>query len=216
KSWARAPGKNQLEVLGNWRWLSPWCHRIMISPWLLAPLLAAAIGGTIGLASCVKSGEYHRRLHLFFEPALPLLAGVAFWFLSAPDPRFGDWLFWLIMAWSLTFYIATKQADRRDRYDFALLAMTLACVLGLMTFGWGLRTGLPSRYAAVPVPPTREFMTLSGLKVITPTSEEVRLWNVGLPSAPIPKANLELRGSSLGDGFRTKTLPEDQSPAFNH
>jgi hypothetical protein len=68
----------------------------------------------------------------------------------------------------------------------------------------------------VPTPSARDFTTLSGLRVITPVNDDVRLWNSPLPCAPIPKATVELRGISLGDGFRTNPSAENPPAVKSH
>jgi len=99
-----------------------------------------------------------------------------------------------------------------------LVAWPLPALLALASLGAGLvvlahSPDLPPRARAYGLHSfhrvqTRDFFTATGLRVIVPAEgADPRLWDAPLPAAPIGKAGLMMRGTSLRDGFRTTTAP---------
>ena len=91
-SWARLPGGKPDEVLASWDWLQPWSRQMLALelPWVLALILGVVL---------ILSPFFVRRVPKV-AAALWLLAiaGTAFWFLAAPDPRFGLGMIFSVVA----------------------------------------------------------------------------------------------------------------------
>ena len=62
-------------------------------------------------------------------------------------------------------------------------------------------------FAWLPKPPTKIFVTKSGLHIFLSLSDDPRLWDAPLPHAAQGKPALELRGRTLREGFR-QNLPQ--------
>jgi hypothetical protein len=84
--WARLPGSRNSEALSNWNWFHEWMSRNM---YLEAGLVALFLIGTcLLIVAVVRNGSCAVTKKAFLIPALIAFLGVAFWFVSAPDPRF--------------------------------------------------------------------------------------------------------------------------------
>jgi hypothetical protein len=147
-----------------------------------------------------------RRLEMGWRwaPLVPLGGGLAAWFFTAPDPRFGDWLLWLLAGWLWCCVLWVNRGDRFPSMARTVAwSMTLAVLLVLLVhpvFWFGLRG---QGFARLPQRPTEIFTSHFGAKIIVPVSEEeVRLWDSPLPSAPLKVPALEMRGATLREGFR--------------
>jgi hypothetical protein len=81
-AWARTPSRDPSEVLGNWNWFRPWKarHAARVEYQVLGLLLAGAWIGAIATRRVLRAP--------FVAPVVIALAGVAWWFATAPDPRF--------------------------------------------------------------------------------------------------------------------------------
>jgi len=86
-AWARHPGPKGLETLSNWNWLTPWLKRHVVREKLMLSLLFFGI--VFSLAAAWKNHRPYPPAPSVMMPALVCLLGIAFWFLTAPAPRFG-------------------------------------------------------------------------------------------------------------------------------
>jgi len=92
-SWARRPGLAPDVVLANWDWLPLWANSIsgnstvrLSATMLVSGVLLCAV------ARVVARGPGSR--WTLAIPSLTPLAGLAYWFMLAPDPRFGQAFIW--------------------------------------------------------------------------------------------------------------------------
>ena len=150
----------------------------------------------------------------------PAIVGLAWWFFTAPTPRFGFFLVWICAATVLTQALRSFYGREILRSSTPALLVTLA--LGSAPVVNRLLPGsvptnaispaatlhplivvpsddqwfLPSPTAAI-----RDFTTDSGLTVHVPTSDQ-RCWDAPLPCTPQPAENLALRRrDELRSGF---------------
>lgn len=207
RSWARRAGAPIEEVLGNWRWLWPWFNALQRNSYgVVVPLGLAVVVAPIAAwqrrgradpaVACV--GE---RLPLFL---LVPLAGLAYWFLTAPEFRFAGSCFWLLGFGSIA--IAFRGAERRERT--VLVAAITVLLLCFETnpidvlHPWH-RSMEPAKCGDI-----REERTNSGLVIHVP--REGDCWDAPLPCAPRLKPGLRLRvPGDLASGF----LPPAQAEA---
>jgi hypothetical protein len=134
---------------------------------------------------------------------LPVLAGLVFWFLAAPQVRFIALLIWLAVA------LALWQVIRRLRSTAALL-LCAALVIGAYPAFLALRTqplitvpgeaagfyGIPWNHPLIP------FTTASGLALSTPAAGEY-CWQRSLLCTPFAAPEIRLRvPGDLRHGFR--------------
>jgi hypothetical protein len=184
----------------TWQWLSIWLNYNTKPPFdfeLIAPLLLVFAGGP--LLWLVTRRELARR-GLSALPwaflAMPAMAFL-FWLIVAPQPRFGNALFWLAAG-----AVIANACRLMDRHGVRVVAIVLVVAL----FGLGVnvirfvlewhRDAGPVRHAVVEVRTTD-----SGLPVYTPVGD-ARVWDAPLPCTPYfnPKLRLRVAGD-VARGF---------------
>lgn len=212
-SWARQPGASPDVVLSSWNWLSPWLSR-MVSTWTFKQIASLLV---VGLVLWIISGNRNLRgeIEIYAIPALASLVAVIYWFMTAPDLRFGQGFLW--SAATLAFssgvsrlrasYAPTKAAGA----ERAALSLSAIVILALAHFtsttyfeppgprmmhSWPVVPELPSEKARV------EF-TKGGIPVHIPKSGG-QCWDYTLPCAPSLTPNLEVLRDEHGQlrGFR--------------
>jgi uncharacterized membrane protein YgcG len=168
------------------------------------------------------------RDRLLLEAAL--LGGLAFWFVLAPDPRFG-WGFLLPLVVLLADGVARALGRRfpgRDSMSGAVrfaglpgaLLLAVVVVQAWQIQSWEPRTfATAARYFLLPADypqPSglREATLGGGLRVQVPFPND-RCWYHPWPCTPLPDPRLELRGRTLADGFRLRAVapPPVSSPS---
>ena len=85
KGWARKPETNWHEILGNWDWFASWPKRniVLLEPWTGLVILGIAL-----LVTCLIL-KRKKDFHIFVTTITLSFLACLFWFLSAPEPRFG-------------------------------------------------------------------------------------------------------------------------------
>jgi len=91
RSWARLPAFPTDLTLIGWGWVLPWLQKFLTSPDIVI-LLPLFVSGSVALIVTRKQSQ---PFHLI-EIVAPLMLGILFWFLGAPDVRFGAGYFWAI------------------------------------------------------------------------------------------------------------------------
>jgi len=86
-AWARQPSPNGLDSLSGWNWLTPWLKRHVVREKVMLSLLFFGI--VFSLAGAWKNHRPDPPVPSVIIPALVCLLGTVFWFITAPDPRFG-------------------------------------------------------------------------------------------------------------------------------
>jgi hypothetical protein len=87
RGWAREPGPKHRETLSDWKWLPLWLKRHLPREKLMLILLLCGI--VLTAASVRRGGLGPAKISPVLIPTVFCAAGVAFWFIAAPDPRFG-------------------------------------------------------------------------------------------------------------------------------
>lgn len=205
RSWGRQPGIHWREVLGSWNWFGIWWSRTMALPEVCLPFVLSLVSFTISAASILLSPIKQNDTQWWWRSFTPILVGLAAWFLTAPDPRFANWLIWLAAAWPLTCAIWLHRQIKLISITRTLALVVVVAAMGLPTIQPRLWIGLCGHKSAwIAQPIMKTFTTDSGLNVFIPADDtDVRPWDAPLPSAPLPKPGLELRGVGLEKGFRT-------------
>jgi hypothetical protein len=195
------PTMNQTPLFSQWFpvWWSTFARSF--TPFLL--LLMLTISGTLAVYTRVRGWHRHASAFtslsddvpqkmrwqsraLFF--LLPFAAGFFFWFVNAPDPRFGSFLFWGVGLAALAFALRPFPTG-----------VTIIVVLIMIAPAVYLLPVLQPRRAALP-PQLVSFTTSSGLTLYTP--EVGMCWAAELLCTPFPDTDIALRGDGLGSGFR--------------
>jgi hypothetical protein len=208
--WARMPGAGYRESLTNgfFYWFKPWLASNLRSNnflFLAVLPLSIALFCDILVARLARS-----KRTLFF--LVWSNCNILYWFLSAPDIRFGGGFFWVNLAVSLLVLFPTESP-----FNFSLLwnnkitralfyYISILAIIGII-----VRTALSS---------TRSFFTVETAQILSVKEYVVNaevpftIWipsepekegstgNSPLPSAPGP-VHIEMRKSgNLGEGFR--------------
>jgi hypothetical protein len=201
--WARDPTRDADAVLANNDWLRPWLATTFADLLVRKSLLLGAAGLILGLISA----PWRWRIDSFFRCfclVAPIVLSLAFWFLTAPDPRFAGATIWTVAADIVFLPFACLVSVR-----LLLRVFTTALIAGFI--GLELKEGavrLATEHEQFPnvVGGTCELvprLTYSGLAVWVPvTGNLTGPWKI--PAAPASSFDprLELRGKTLRDGFR--------------
>lgn len=200
-SWARQPHRPPLEVLGGSPavWLGDWIVHMRLSAkvFLLTTLC-------LGLWHLPRVWRRWRHDGLRQSDAVygTVFAGVGYWFLMAPDPRFA-WPFLPLAAALLVARTVRPLATRRARVLQALVLAFLVQQFVRIYVPPPSLADLQNRlWRPLPYPrvATRP-VAIGGGAVLVPLKGN-QCWDEPLPCAPAAAAGLELRGPSLADGFR--------------
>jgi hypothetical protein len=142
--------------------------------------------------------------------------GGIFWFFTAPDYRFAVGFLLIAGLWP---YLGLLSQGKPYMNLFQWLPLVLTLVWGLHSLRdplYQLRTQ-PQSFAQrllwpapPPAVPTPAIQPAPGLLVHIPQTG-IQCWNASLPCAACPAIELEMRGSTLAQGFRasSKPLPEE-------
>jgi hypothetical protein len=204
-SWARNPGLPPETVLGNWVWLGSWFSSLWHNPGVIKPSVLTLASSLLFLIGRAWRFEC-QNLWKWFVLITPSILGLAFWFLTAPAPRFAEATLWIFAANVLVCpLVVSARASKIASF------VAGAVILSFLFYdaGFGLERlaredeKLPNFIGVRPVMTLR--FTRSGLGVWVPATE----YNPGdweLLSTPADRFDyrLELRGPTLRQGFRIR------------
>jgi hypothetical protein len=201
-------GPCSVAAMGTREWITFWVGRHAGNP-LLHWVLGSGVAALIFLAICVR-----RRLNV----CLPMVAvygvvvaGMVYWFCSAPLLRFGKGWLWafIILSCAGILYVVLGAL----RPPFVKVLSSAAGVV--VSFGLLSTAAIDSKWDGCPpaslgtrlwktCPLPRESMKVieihPGLSVYVPRREKA--WDAALPSAPAVDLRLRMRGVTLKEGFR--------------
>jgi hypothetical protein len=214
-AWGRLPDVPTETVLRDWTWLGPWWDRVRVQGLVPAALKLHALA----LAALALAGRRPLRgdsARAGWAWALvPLLAGVAYWFFSAPEFRFGAGYWWgsglLLLAAGL-FRLRDRIAPRARRRFQQIATVALISAFGVwlalpaaVTAAYFIQAG-PAQFwlqwPPVPTPPLVRQGTSSGQAVYQPATG-VQCWLAPLPCTP-----------DLPHGLVIRDLEPGSRPAF--
>lgn len=189
KSWARMPNAKQHETLGTWLWLWPWLNRMFRDCRfdLVLPLFLAAVGP--GLTCGPRRSRPAVTTNVAFWFMLTFVPALVFWFLTAPEPRFGGALFWTLGIAGSVWLLGSVEQRRVPRLAIFLSAILLVGHVNLVeSFDRWRKDAGPLRSA-----PMKEMRTDSGLLLYIPVDRANGCWDGPLPCTPNFKPDLRLR-----------------------
>ena len=206
ESWARIPGRDQAEVLklsfSNWfpTW---WANQSSLNVSLLVGLLGLTVAnlGYFIYAWRKKTAILNLYLKFGFFYALLYLASV-YWFLSAPDFRFGyGFLLSLLVLLLLPFLKSIPGQFFKIKVKKSILVAGICwqfLVLCQVFVSKPIQDVLVLPY---PVPVVSlKTNSVQGITIYSPVSGD-QCWDSPLPCSPYLNAGLGLRGSDLKSGF---------------
>jgi hypothetical protein len=211
RSWARIPHARLSETQG-FRWIGSWVRgNSRNREGLEVPFFIAMAGGLAGIFSLAR----RKRTGAWtgFWLLIPSLAGCVFWFLQAPDPRFGEAAIWTTAATLGTFGVISFVQDKELRWRritlLGLAAITAWCLYPRTLLRVSARPLLGVHgFLRLPVVKVVSRQTLSGLVVYVP-AEGDQCWDAPLPCTPYFNRTLRLRrAESMRWGFASEGLPD--------
>jgi hypothetical protein len=244
-SWARDTTAGPEKTLTSWYWVGSWVGRT-IADWWVAAGLGLLVVAVVAWVVAVVLGRRapHADPAAGPEPSaeptdglggwpvlvlalVPTVAGLASWFLTAPDPRFAWGSLLLVGAIPAGLALARLQALREDGSRPGAVGILVTAVLALVAVPYGVsqaraavdvesppgtvtdvRTyafGPLTVWASVtplPRPPIDPY-TLSDGNQVGLTQGGDQCWAF-VPCMPYANDALVFRGGSLADGFTTR------------
>jgi hypothetical protein len=187
-------------VLAGWAWVWPWARTTIPRPSVLPLVLLLAAGLALLLLS--------RRRPADPAAARPLLAtlgaaaaSVLFWFLSAPDPRFGYGPLYVLAVLPLAAALPRLGYGAWSGAVRAVLAAAVACGfagagVAFLVMGAGFRPAalVPP---APPSPAIEERRTDEGETVRIPVTDD-RCWSAPIPCTPHFRSDLLIERDDAG------------------
>ncbi|MFC1681086.1 hypothetical protein ACFL1S_04730 [Pseudomonadota bacterium] len=207
-SWARHPDKHWRDVLGSWDWFEPWTASVkkrrteIVFP--LATFLVFSIVSIFIVVFCRREEAARPRLQWLI--VLPLIAGLVFWFFTAPDPRFANAVI-LLLPVSVILGFLCLIRSRVNTTAFAVifcivfLAGNYHFLENIHRHPWKITQFSKNGWHAVKKVPLTTKVTDSGLNVFTPKAGD-QCWDAPLPCTPNFEHDLRLRRpSDMASGF---------------
>ncbi|HTU34324.1 MAG TPA: hypothetical protein VMF66_11020 [Candidatus Acidoferrum sp.] len=191
-------------------WLTPWLHHLIRNRGAFQVPAALCVTGVIlALISRdrVNLGSGWSQVAWLVAASL---AGLVFWFVEAPDPRFAEAPIWSIAAVCAALGMNAWTVGSgwiRTRVAGALLV--IATLWAISGFGWqqSYRPPLSVHEIESPKPKLIARRTRSGLVVYQPVGNEC--WNALLPCTPYFNQTLRLRVSgNMRRGFVSEGMAE--------
>jgi hypothetical protein len=211
--WARCPNDYYYEVahMPLVEWVPIWWSFLTMYTKLL-------IIGSLILPIIIFIGQVFKIIYP--KPLLNLIlitsfAGVCFWFITAPDFRFGQ-IFILVALCtpllyldpSISFY--KNQTSLNKRFVFSIACIALLIKFTRNTYGFNApkiihaftnNIVIPTKINASKATFTYEY--IDGHKIFIPLQDD-RCFDHELPCKPIDAPSIELRGNHLDSGFKYK------------
>jgi hypothetical protein len=209
KGWARMPGPDFLKSLENGFlfWFKPWIIRNLYSQEFIIAVSSSLLSLCFWSLAIIYAKN---KLKVFFFFMWSILS-ILFWFLTAPNFRFGDGFFWVNLGLSLLCLISSEAV-----FDFPLIFKNkklkyTVIYLWLLGIICGIGIAISPKRSILSIGkissrPVKEYLV--NVKEpytiwIPADSSDDRTGNSPLPSAPYPVYNVEMRDiNNLGMGFR--------------
>lgn len=205
RSWARWPKQDYVRVLSSWDWLGPWFMRYRTNQTMLA------VSGFTGLSLLLSGWAFWKRKApvppVQWAAILMPAAGLLYWFLSAPDIRFGEGYFWAFSFALLVFAFSPMLAKGLTWMDQGRNVMRMGALIGglvvlIMTGAVvrGRSLSLGKHLFVWPEMRSVEVLTLytqAGVPIYKPASRD-KCWDHPVPCTPYFSDTLEVELGSSG------------------
>ena len=198
QSWARVPNVHPDQVLdkGFSRWLKLWVYKQSVIP------LGVIFG--FHLVILLLFFTYYKNVFsMLLTIYVTLSVNLLYWFLTAPDPRFGRGIIYASSVFLISVIISIPfQSIFKNKKTFSILVAAVLMMFLMISIKIPYEMRIFSQELVdMPVLPTNEYVSKSGLKMRVPIQGD-QVGNAELPSTPNPSDNIVLRKDGLGGGFR--------------
>ncbi|PWR70683.1 LIC_10190 family membrane protein [Methanospirillum lacunae] len=196
--WARLPGPNYMESLGTISWMNEWFHRIITTPRFflcIGLIIVACIVTLIFLYNIYNSDiilDWNNSFLIMLYPLLVTIVGLLFWFVSAPEPRFGiGFLYSFPLLLFVYPFLKIKYPNPRLSNTWKKYFI-MGCIIfsGITFLGLYQDTGLlkineKGLLPSMPDMNVSAHITNDGETIFVPPSELTdQVWNAPLPNTP--------------------------------
>ncbi len=203
KSWARLPNVEPSIVLADWRWLPKWCENISRRPLMVLIGAVYGLNALSGLTRLIGHGaiclgietiDIGKR-HWVIGLQGAAIGGIAYWFLVAPDPRFGYGFLIAQPAMLLALMLPVKcmRLDQPKALQLPAAAATSGLLLAIAlaeTIRAGSTVLLSTDRPTVETAAVIEHRSASGFVYYSPIAGD-RCWASPPFCTPYPNASLK-------------------------
>jgi hypothetical protein len=185
-SWARLPNHKPEDVLNSWSWVKPWFHNLIAgNPFTVDyPVVIFIVTLVVSFALYLHARLRRKANGLPFVILVPVLAGLAFWFFTAPDPRLASSLFWILPVSSTIIVLKILAESGTLKTRFVMLALFILSANVVLEFiFYPYMRGSTEGYMQFQVANLVERRTVSGLEVLVPAKGD-QCWDSQLPCTP--------------------------------
>jgi hypothetical protein len=209
-AWSRWPNQDTEKVLSSSDWLKPWFHSVIDGNHFTVdyPVLASILCLIVVWILYVRQPAVRKVDKTWFMTLIPILMGMLFWFLVAPDVRFAHSLFWILpvaMVFILLKVLETFGNINTIVIMLLFLALNINVPLGFLSYPF-MRSSLDG-YQPIPVASLMEKQTLSGLTVLVPAKGD-QCWDSKIPCTPYFDPSLRYTNNGYFPRF-TAADPEE-------
>jgi hypothetical protein len=203
RGWARQPNPHWRSVYDHGAWIEGWLGRIRSETVTVTGPLAL---GVCFLVLALGVGLFRKTRLKEWLLLVPVIGGLVYWFLTAPDPRFAHALFFCFAIACALIFLAAAQRLASPR-TFAIIL----CAVFALTYRGLARQAIRERATLAqisvdgwqPLPTTRLIArtTTNGLVILTPAKGD-QCWDAPLPCTPYFRVDLRERvPGKLASGF---------------
>ena len=222
RSWARMPGVDWNDVLGNWNWIKPWMQSFKGYKFeVIIPLIISFIGFIVGIILVLlqkyikkKNNKMHKIIWIFL---LPPVISITFWFFTAPTVRFAGANFWLLGAGSIIFALGSYNSDKLPNKKLLFVVLFASICILYRYFPRKdliLTSDKIAYFYNSPEVVLKKDITNSGLVIFLPVKGD-QCWSAPLPCTPYMNYDLRLRKENeLRYGFLIE-LKEEKDATIN-
>ncbi|MES9962060.1 MAG: hypothetical protein ABW116_00810 [Candidatus Sedimenticola sp. 20ELBAFRAG] len=201
-AWARMPGEHWKDVLGNWGWFESWFSGVMHNFRLVMAVSLSVIFTLLALLALYFKKD-SRLGFIEWMVVFPSIAGLVYWFFTAPDPRFSNAIFFMLLVSSISLFVTSIKDEFNKQKIFLFICIAFLVPISV-TAAWYKDQFLrisTSGYHSTPKVDLIKRATDSGLPVSMPESGD-QGWDSPLPSSPRLNPHLRLRDPGfLSSGF---------------
>jgi hypothetical protein len=177
RSWARQPHELPAQVLKNLEWLPSWFNGARHDHSIRLLVIFAPVGL---IAALLRRDIHGKSAQCLLVIASGLIACLIFWFLAAPDPRFGEGF--MLAAALLGGSVAFAAVFGQPRFAvylprLVLAGMALVSIRGL----WRVKSDY---LYTVSAPPTYQLRGPMGERIFVPKGDTDQCWDHPLPCTP--------------------------------
>ena len=177
RSWTRQPNELPAEVLKDWAWLPRWFGGVRHDH----SIRLLAIFAPLGLIAALLRRKCHGKpAHCLFVITSGLMGGLIFWFVTAPEPRFGKGF--ILAAALLGGSIAFAACFDQPRFAVYVPALVVAS-MALVSIR-GLWRGKSDYFYTVSEAPTYQLRGPNGNRIFVPKGDTQLCWDHQLPCTP--------------------------------